>query len=68
MKVFNSRDLDWGSARRNLDRAFYHSSDSDNTMFQGTKKFDFPACPNFLKKKFPQNFHLPFGQVEDKIH
>ena len=25
--------------------------------YQGTKKFSFPACPNF-----PQNFHLPFGQ------
>ena len=35
---------------------------------QGTKKFNFPACLNFLKKSFPQNFHLPFGQVEGKIH
>ena len=30
MKVFNSRDLDWRSARRNLARAFYHSSDFDS--------------------------------------
>ena len=35
---------------------------------QGTKKFNFPAGPNFLKNNFPQNFHLPYGQVEGKIH
>ena len=33
MKVFNSRDLDWRSARRNLARAFYHSSDFDSKRF-----------------------------------
>ena len=32
------------------------------------KKFNFPACLNFLKHYFPQNFHLPFGKVEGKIH
>ena len=30
MKVFNSRDLDWRRSRRNLVRAFYHSSDFDS--------------------------------------
>ena len=34
MKVFNSRDLDWRSARRNLARAFYHSSDFDSKALE----------------------------------
>ena len=39
-----------------------------NVTVQGTKKFNFSACPNFLKRSFPQSFHLHFGQVEGKIH
>ena len=32
MKVFNSRDLVYSSARRNLARACYHSSDFDSKL------------------------------------
>ena len=39
MKVFNSPDLDWRSARRNLARAFYHSSDFDSIQCTYTPQY-----------------------------
>ena len=33
---------------------------------QGTKKFNFPACQNFLKKKIPQTFTCPSRKLRVK--
>ena len=42
----------------------------DYSLQQGSKKFNLPACLNFLKKKnYPSgNFYLPIRQLKGKIH
>ena len=52
MKVFNSHYLNWRSVRKNLARAFYHSSDFDSTASQ------IHVCSKFSKICFCYQFSL----------